>query len=195
MNPETRPDHVPLRPLTHPGVAARFVLISRWRLRCTPHTAWKLLSDLERWPVWWPAISRITIRDEHAANEVKSRPSVSCLKGFGCGVLVDELRLRCESRPHDYYEIEYRLLDCFVTHGLWVIDYVPTATSFHANEVDVTYRCEVELNKAWMRMFAPVLRTVYAWHHLRVMRSCVAGMVKQLKCDSSDLVEWSINKR
>ena len=195
MNPETRPNHAPLRPLTHSGIAARFVLISRWRLRCTPHTAWKLLSDLERWPAWWPAISRVQIRSDSATDEVKTRPSLCCCAVFGCAVIVDRLNLRSESRPQDYYEIEYRLVDHFVTHGLWIIDYVPTATSFHANEVDITYRCEVELNKTWMRVFAPLVRAWYAWHHLRVMRSCVAGMARQLKCDSSELVEWLINKR
>jgi hypothetical protein len=195
MNPETRPDHVPLQPLAHAGRAAHFVLISRWRLRCTPHTVWKLLSDLEGWPAWWPAISRVHMRDDTATGEVKSSPSYSWRTVFGRGVVVDKLHMRSERRPQDYYEIEYRLVDYFVTHGLWILDYVPTATSFHANEVDITYRCEVELNKTWMRICAPLLRTWYAWHHLRVMRSCVAGMAAQLKCETSELVEWSINKR
>jgi hypothetical protein len=194
MNPETRPDHVPLQPLAHAGGVARFVLISRWRLRCTPHRAWKLLSDLEGWPVWWSVISQVQMHRDVVTVDPEPTTSLCWRRVFGRTVIIDQLNMRSERRPHDYFEIDYRLVDHFVTHGLWILDSVPTAPSTNAHEVDITYRCEVELNKTWMRIFAPVLRTWYGWHHLRMMRSCVGGMARQLKCESSQLMEWSIHK-
>lgn len=69
--------------------------------------------------------------------------------------------------------------------GLWLLE------SVAPDAVRVTYRWDVELEKPWMRLAAPLLRPVFAWRHFVVMARGARGMARHLHCMLSELEERS----
>jgi len=48
----------------------------------------------------------------------------------------------------------------------------------------VRYDWQVDVTKAWMRLFVPFLRPVFAWNHGVVMRRGEAGLASRLRRDT-----------
>jgi hypothetical protein len=176
-----------------PSAAARFVLISRWRMTCSSQPVWELLTDLQRWPQWWPHVSQVRLLQRAPVGEAGTRAAFTWRSPIGYRFTIDVLNTRRERAADGHCEIEGRSSGDLLGQGLWVLDPVPCSSLAPAvQEVDVTYRYEVELGRRWMRVAAPLLRLVFKWSHFRVMEAGARGMAAQLHCRSSELKHWTV---
>jgi hypothetical protein len=178
-----------------PSAAARFVLISRWRMSCASQPIWELLTDLESWPRWWPQVSRVRLLHRAPVGEAGTRAALTWRSPLGYGFTIDVLNTRRERAADGHCEIEGQSSGDLMGQGLWVLDPVPcSSSSTAAQQVDVTYRYEVELGKRWMRVSAPLLRLFFKWSHFAVMEAGALGMAAQLNCSSSKLKHWTMSE-
>lgn len=75
---------------TGPGESAPFHFESTWQVPGNPATVWNVLSDMERWPHWWPGMSSARLlRDGDAQGQGKTVEfSVSSPLGYSLGFTV-----------------------------------------------------------------------------------------------------------
>ncbi len=181
-----------------PSAAARFVLISRWRMSCPSQQIWELLTDLENWPNWWPQVSRVQVLHRAPIGEAGTRAALTWRSPLGYRFTIEVRNTRRERSADGHCEIEGHSSGDLLGQGLWVLDPVPCSSasaSASAPQVDVTYRYEVELGRRWMRLTAPLLRLLFKWSHFAVMEAGARGMAAQLNCRSSKLNHWTVSQR
>jgi hypothetical protein len=186
---------LPLHRRYSPSAAARFVLISRWRMTCSSQPIWDLLTDLESWPSWWPQVRQARLLYQAPAGEAGTRVALTWRSPLGYGFTIDVLNTRRERGDDGHCEIEGRSSGDLRGQGLWVLEPVrsPAAVGAH-RQVDVTYRYELELGQRWMRWLAPVLRALFKWSHFAVMEAGAKGMAARLNCRSSKLKHWTVSQ-
>jgi hypothetical protein len=186
------PPQSPRRARAHHSTG--FVLISRWRMGCDSNAVWDLLTRLEAWPQWWPQVTQARVVHQAPLGESGTRVILTWRTLLGYGLKIDVVNTRRQRDADGHCEIEGRSAGDLLGYGLWVIEPLPCGAGSGPAEVDVTYRYEVELNKGWMRLLAPLLRHLFAWNHFAVMRSGAGGMAKRLGCSSSRPVNWTAGR-
>jgi Polyketide cyclase / dehydrase and lipid transport len=160
----------------------RFVLTSRWRLDATSaERVWTLLTDVESWPRWWRYVRRARVLSRGGHNHVGDVAAIDWSSALGYG-----LRLRVVTTlAEPSRALEARAEGDLRGHGTWLIE------TAQAGAVDVTYRWDVVLDRAWMRWLAFLLRPLFEWNHFAVMRAGARGMAQQLGCRLGSLHESS----
>jgi len=159
----------------------RFVLISRWRLRTTPARLWELLVQPADWPAWWPHLA--TVRQLAAGDRegIGARYAFCWRSGIGYTLRIVMTTVRAAS----CCELEGAASGDVSGIGLWLIE--PDGP----DALRLTYRWDIELDRPWMRLCAPLLRAVFARRHFAVMAAGARGMARQLACTLDELEEWS----
>lgn len=162
-------------------MSPRFVMISRWRLETTAERVWELLINPTDWPAWWPQVARVERLADGDCDGIGSRHAFVWRSGLGYGLRIEITSTRVD---------RCRALEGIASGdlrglGLWLID------DASANGVRITYRWDVELSKAWMRLLAPLLLRVFARRHCAVMVKGAHGMARRLRCRLSKIEEWS----
>jgi hypothetical protein len=162
-------------------VSTRFVMISRWRLETTRERIWSLLTEPTGWPDWWPHLRSVSRLDRGEPDGAGARHSFVWRSGLGYRLRI----VMTTTRTQRLRELEASASGDLRGIGLWLIeDDAPGA-------LRLTYRWDVELNRPWMRLLAPLLQGVFARRHFAVMASGAAGMARQLGCRRSPTEEWS----
>jgi ribosome-associated toxin RatA of RatAB toxin-antitoxin module len=158
----------------------RFVLTSRWRLDPTSaEQVWQLLTDVESWPQWWRHVRHARVLSRGRPDHVGDVAAIDWSSALGYG-----LRLRVVTTLAERARaLEARAEGDVRGHGTWLIE--PAA----GGAVDVTYRWDVTLHRAWMRRLAFLLRPLFEWNHFAVMRSGARGMARRLGCRLASLHE------
>jgi hypothetical protein len=159
----------------------RFVLISRWHLDCTIEAAWQHISQVRDWPKWWPnvrAVRAVRLDQEAAGGGGLYLPRVGgqawidwrTRLGYGLRLCVTTTRVAAP------FELEGAADGDLSGMGLWVLE------AQGAAGVVITYRWDVHLNRAWMRLTAPLLRPLFAGNHFAVMRAGADAMARAIGC-------------
>jgi hypothetical protein len=159
----------------------RFVLISRWHLDCTIEAAWQHISQVREWPKWWPNVRAVLTV---GVDQDAARADGLCVPRVGSQAWIDwRTRLGYGLRMHVTttrvaapFELEGVADGDLDGVGLWVLE------SQGDKGVVITYRWDVHLNRAWMRLTAPVLRPLFAWNHFAVMREGAKAMARDIGC-------------
>lgn len=162
----------------------RFVLISRWRLLCPAQDVWSLLTQVDGWPRWWPHVHSVRILERSEPGKAGTRAELTWQTALGYRLTIQVLNTRTQRHPDGSGEIEGQSEGDLRGIGLWLIEPVSP------QGVCVTYRFQVELTRPWMRRFAPLLKTLFAWNHFRVMRSGAIGMGQHLHCPVLEIANW-----
>lgn len=148
---------------------ADFVLLSRWRVAAPLPAVWRLLSDPQGWPAWWPYVRAVRPLSKGSGNDVGSRRRIEWGSALGYGISLDVTTTRVVEER----EIEGRAQGDLDGVGLWRLE-------SDAGGTVVTYRWAVVLRRPWMRRMLPLLRPVFAWNHNAVMRAGARGMARRL---------------
>jgi uncharacterized protein YndB with AHSA1/START domain len=159
----------------------RFVLISRWQLNVPAQRLWDLITDYETWPRWWPNVVAVRQRKPGDADGLGAVNEFDWRSGLGYGFTLSVETVRVKK----LVELEGSAQGDLRGTGLWVLEPIDSES------VRVTYRWDVELQKPWMRLFAPLLHPVFAWRHFAVMARGAHGMARHLGCAVSELEERS----
>jgi hypothetical protein len=154
----------------------RLILISRWHLDCDIHEAWQRIHAIQHWPQWWPNVRRVQLEGE--AGDTPRAGSVAWVDwrtrlGYGLRLRVTTISVLAP------FELEGAADGDLSGRGLWVLQ---SQGEQGRDGVIVTYRWDVHLNRPWMRLFAPLLRPVFAWNHFDVMRTGARAMALAIGC-------------
>jgi carbon monoxide dehydrogenase subunit G len=161
-------------------VKSRFVLVSRWALAASRERVWELLTQPEQWPRWWPRLESARRTVAGAPDGTGAVTEFCWNSGLGYRVEFEVATVRVLPAC----EIEGAVRGSVKGSGLWLVE--PEGPG-----VRLTYRWDVELQRPWMRFFAPLLWPVFASRHFRVMRDGARAMAGQLGCPSGRVEEWS----
>ncbi len=149
--------------------ASEFLLISRWRIEAPLTRVWNALHEPADWPRWWRYVAAV---DKLAAGDAEG---VGARYRFHwTSRLPYSIRLTTEVT-----EIaRHRLIRASASgdlqgEGVWRLQESAAGT-------DVEYTWKVNLDRAWMRLFAPLLRPVFTWNHNAVMAAGEQGLGRHL---------------
>lgn len=156
----------------------RFVLISRWHLDCGINAAWRLISQVQAWPAWWPQVRTVRVEGEAVHDAALADPRVGTrvliewktLLGYGLRLWLTTTRVAAP------FELEGVAEGDLQGVGLWLLE------PRHADGVSITYRWDVRLDRRWMRLASPLLRPLFARNHAGVMRAGANAMARAIRC-------------
>ena len=143
---------------------------SRWLIQAPIEAVWDALTEVETWPQWWPFVKRVqTLRrgDASGLGAIRRIDWASRLPyGFTLDVEcveVERLRLlRGRSRGH--------------LEGVGVWRLAPQG----AQTTEVRYTWQLDVNRPWMKLTAPLMAPVFRWNHEGVMRGGETGLACHL---------------
>jgi hypothetical protein len=145
--------------------ASKFELISQWRIEAERERVWNALHAPADWPRWWPYVASVVELDRGNGGGIGARHQVSWTSRLPYNV---ELETRViELEPQRLIRIA--AAGDVRGEGCWRLSELPSGTC-------AEYTWRVELDKAWMRALAPLLRPVFKWNHNSVMDAGERGL-------------------
>jgi uncharacterized protein YndB with AHSA1/START domain len=164
------PARLRIAPSHRPAMSsAHFDLVSHWRIAAPVDRAWAALTDVERWPVWWPCV-----RSAHVLRHAGPDDSGSIHRICWETRIAREVVIQVEAvelLPQERIRVRSRgPLD---GEGIWLLREERGST-------DITCVWRIELAARWMRWIAPLLVPVVRWNHDGVMRAGEAGLARHL---------------
>jgi uncharacterized protein YndB with AHSA1/START domain len=150
---------------------ADYDFVTRWSFQAPIEQVWKLISEAERWPEWWPGVEKVEVLEKGKQSEVGSLRRFTWKSKLPYRLVFDMRTTRVE-RPHI---MEGRAEGELHGTGRWELRQDGDWTR-------VRYDWRVRTTKAWMNLLAPVARPFFAWNHDVVMRWGGEGLARRLGC-------------
>lgn len=151
----------------------RFELITHWHLDAEIDRVWERLCDSDSWPHWWPSVTKVELLRPGAGKDgVGAIRRLHWKTALPYDLVFDVEMIAVEPMRR----IEGRAFGELDGVGVWTLNAEDGTTI-------VRYDWTVDVTKAWMRVWAPLLRPVFAWNHRVVMRRGEASLAKLLKAE------------
>ncbi len=144
--------------------------MTEWLLPFPRERVWRLIRDVEQWPLWWPMVKRVEPLQPGDAQGIGAVRRFTWRTALPYEVAME---MRVE-RLEPLHCIEGRSTGDLDGTGLWTLWDTPHGTR-------VQYNWTVVLRKRWMRWLAPLLRRVFAWNHDKVMETGRLGILRALR--------------
>jgi hypothetical protein len=146
-----------------------FVLLSRWRIDAPIRRVWDELHDPTGWPRWWPYVAAVDKLDSGDPDGIGA-----CYCFHWTSRLPYSIKLQTHvvevATPHT---IRATASGDLQGEGTWRLHE-------HGASTIVEYTWRVTLDRAWMRLFAPLLRPAFTWNHNAVMAAGEQGLRRHL---------------
>lgn len=131
-----------------------FELVSYWRIAAPLDRVWAEIVDVDAWPSWWRAVRKVERLRDGDIEGIGAVRRITWATALPYTITFDVESTRSEPM----YQLEGRATGELNGVGVW------TLTS-DGDIITVRYDWRVDLGKAWMRAFAPILRPAFAWNH------------------------------
>lgn len=131
-----------------------FELVSHWRIAAPLDRVWAEIVDVDAWPSWWRAVRKVERLRDGDIEGIGAVRRITWATALPYTITFDVESTRSEPM----YQLEGRATGELNGVGIW------TLTS-DGDITTVRYDWRVDLGKAWMRAFAPILRPAFAWNH------------------------------
>ncbi len=131
-----------------------FELVSHWRIAAPLDRVWAEIVDVDAWPSWWRAVRKVERLRDGDTEGIGAVRRITWATALPYTITFDVESTRSEPM----YQLEGRATGELNGVGIW------TLTS-DGDITTVRYDWRVDLGKAWMRAFAPILRPAFAWNH------------------------------
>jgi uncharacterized protein YndB with AHSA1/START domain len=145
--------------------AGAFVLVSNWRISAPLARVWDALNDPTGWPQWWPFVASVEKIESGDADGVGARYRFHWTSRLPYSIRITTQVV--EALKHQI--IRASTSGDLLGEGTWRMREEGGVT-----KVEYTWR--VNLDRAWMRLFAPMLRPVFTWNHNAVMAAGEDGL-------------------
>jgi uncharacterized protein YndB with AHSA1/START domain len=149
--------------------AKDFHLITEWTLDAPVDAVWDVLTTPEDWPQWWKAVKRVELLEKGDETGIGSLRRMTWATALPYALSFDMRTTKIEPKTL----IEGQASGELDGLGRWTL-------RADGNKTHVRYDWIVAVSKPWMRLFAPVLRPVFAWNHEVVMGWGLDGIRKHL---------------
>lgn len=150
--------------------AKDFHLITEWTLNASIDAVWEVLTAPEDWPQWWKAVRRVELLEKGDADGTNSLRRMTWATALPYALSFD----MCTTRLEPKSLIEGQASGELDGLGRWTL-------RDEGGKTYVRYDWIVAVSKPWMRLFAPLLRPVFAWNHEVVMGWGLDGIRKYLQ--------------
>jgi hypothetical protein len=150
-------------------MSRRFEYVTDWRFEAPIEAVWEALTDVARWPEWWPHVKEVHTL---AAGDADDRGALR--------------RIRWGSRLPYGFVLEVRTIEVeplarlrgaatgdLAGTGLWEVWRDGAGTRLR-------YTWNLAVHTAWMRVAAPLMAPVFRWNHEGVMRDGMRGLERRL---------------
>jgi len=137
----------------------QFVLVTDWHFDAPIERVWALIENVEDWPSWWRAVRKVEMLTAGDADGIGTVRRLSWATALPYTIAFDVKLVRIEPGRLS----EGRASGDLDGTGIWTL-------REEAGGTHVRYDWRVDVAKPWMRLFAPLLRPVFAWNHNVVMR-------------------------
>jgi len=146
-----------------------FVLVTHWRMDAGRDAVWEALKHPLEWPRWWRYVRAVDEIDAGDADGVGARYRFhwGSRLPYSIRLLTTVIAI---DKPRT---ISARAEGDLRGTGTWRLD-------GDERETRVEYTWSVDLDRAWMRTFLPVLRPAFAWNHNAVMAAGEIGLKQHL---------------
>jgi hypothetical protein len=131
-----------------------FELVSYWRIAAPLDRVWAEIVDVDAWPSWWRAVRKVERLRDGDIEGIGAVRRITWATALPYTITFDVESTRSEPM----HRLEGRATGELNGVGVW------TLTS-DGDITTVRYDWRVDLGKAWMRAFAPILRPAFAWNH------------------------------
>lgn len=135
-----------------------YELVTVWHLDAPAEKVWRVLTDAERWPEWWPFVERVERLEDGRENGQGSlwRYTWKTMLPYRLSFQLRITRIEAPS-----------LLEAEVSGDLSGIGTCRLEQQ-HARTV-LSYRWCVRTCRPWMNRLAPIARPLFLWNHRMVM--------------------------
>lgn len=148
---------------------ARYRFLTTWLIEAPRVAVWDVLEDPLGWPDWWRGVRRVAQLERGDAKRVGSRHRIAWRSRIPYD-LEFEFTVRRVERPE---LMEGSATGHLEGSGRWRLFEQAGITA-------VLYEWNVQTNRAWMNLVAPVGRPVFERNHHTVMRWGGEGLARRL---------------
>ena len=148
---------------------ANYVFVTQWVIPAPLDRVWEALHRVERWPEWWRGLVRLTTLQ---AGDAQGVGAVHRLAWKGALPYILDMEMTTVAIDH-HRTVDLRAKGELEGRGLWTLTQQGSATA-------VRYDWQVQTNKFWMNLLAPVARPIFAWNHDVIMRWGEQGLTQLL---------------
>jgi uncharacterized protein YndB with AHSA1/START domain len=149
--------------------ATHFDLVSHWRIKAPITLVWEVLTDIERWSLWWPYVRNVRSLRPGRADGLGCQWRIEWATRLPYRLLIDVETIDMKKPEH----LRGRSTGQLQGEGIWLL-------RFEDGITNITYVYRVELATAWMRWLAPLLAPIFRWNHEAVMRAGGVGLARYL---------------
>ena len=142
---------------------------SHWHIPAAITVVVPLISDVEKWPEWWPGLESAVVKKE-TEDLVGSTATMVWQAMSGYKI---HLRLHI-THLQPNRSISYDSAGDLAGHGSWTFREVGTKT-------DMIIKWQVHTTKVWMNLLTPLLKPIFKYNHRRMMRQGEKGLIDLLK--------------
>jgi hypothetical protein len=147
-----------------------FALVSRWDVVAGIEEVAEVLSDVERFPDWWPEVYLgVEVLDPGDVRGIGRTVAVHT-RGWLPYTLRWQGRLVASDRPHSW---EVEATGDLAGRGVWRLEQ-------HGERAEAVYYWRVRAERPVLRMLAPLLRPAFAANHRWAMARGHEGLDREL---------------
>ncbi|CAM3357767.1 SRPBCC family protein [Occultella aeris] len=152
-----------------------FTFTSTWRAEATPAQVWRVLSDVARWPQWWPGVVAATVVRPGDGDHLGQRTvlTVRAPTGYLLRFGVELTDVSPGSFAHA------RVVGDLAGAGAWSL-------SADGEAVVMVIVWQVRARRRWMRLVSPLAGRSFARAHAAVMAAGQRGLRAALAGVHSD---------
>ncbi len=147
-----------------------FSLKTIWKIPAPVDPVWNIVSDTEKWPLWWKYVRNVeelNAGDPSGVNNLRRYYWSTCLP---YQLVLDLFITRLEP---------CRLIETRVAGDLEGEGRCRFSSQNHFTVLQ--YDWNVQLCKPWMKRIAPVARPVFVWNHEQVMKKGEQSLIQRLE--------------
>jgi uncharacterized protein YndB with AHSA1/START domain len=152
--------------------ATDFHLVTDWTLTAPPDAISEALTRPEDWPGWWRAVEKVELIEPGDANGLNAYHRFTWRTALPYRVCFAMRATRIEPMSMIEGWADGELSGV----GRWTLTPYGQGTR-------VSYDWHVKLAHPWMRLFAPLLRSVFTWNHNKVMAWGYEGLARKLAAE------------
>lgn len=151
-------------------MAAKYSFVTNWRVHAPIERVWPVVLDAASYPRWWKAVTRAEAVSPGDATGLGAVNRLWFRTALPYSFLFEMTAVRVEAPTL----FEGRSTGDLEGMGRWTLTPQPDGTTL------VRYDWNVQTNKAWMNLFAPIARPIFGWNHDIVMRWGATGLAQLL---------------
>jgi uncharacterized protein YndB with AHSA1/START domain len=143
--------------------------ITTWKIKAPVAAVWAVIYDYESWPAWWKAVTKAETIDEgnNSGLGKKVRYKWKSILPYTLSFAVTSTKIEYPFIMEGISEGELQ------GKGKWELEELDGIT---------VVRCSwnVNTNKKWMNLLAPLLKPLFNWNHSVAMKWGAEGIAKKV---------------